>query len=273
MNILSKKEVFVIGEKIIPYDIFYSLVDMKRKEIKNKEKIKLCPSVTLDFLVNLWASLLEQKHIDLDVDASEEFLLESINNLSESNSYYSLLLESKFQIKFQNEIYTAIELTTLIEKFITKKIINKKDTFCFLNKNCLKKESIETFIFYTIIPIMIEAKFIFTEEIGDTFKRFKPTIFMGNRKDIKLLHNLMLKVPNSSNLVENFYHLFRKPDNYLWGQLINRFLIFDGFRSLKSVIVNEIKDLNGLWIDFESLGIDIYALRYKEEKNIKNEDD
>ena len=39
MKILNKKEVFVIGEKVIPYEIFYSLVDIRRKEIKEIDEI------------------------------------------------------------------------------------------------------------------------------------------------------------------------------------------------------------------------------------------
>lgn len=269
---MNKKEVFVIGEKVIPYEIFYSLVDIRRKEIKEIDEIQLYPDMTLEFLVNFWASLLEEKYINLDIKEAEESFLGHINILSESKNYYSLLSQCEYQLKFQDKIYTAKELMALIEKVLTKNIMSKKEIFCFLNKNSLEKENIDTLIFYMIIPIMLEAKFIFAQEIDSAFTKYRPTVFMGNRKDIKLLHNLMLKVPNSSNLVENFYHLFRKSNNYLWGELINRFLIFDNFRSLKSVIVNEIKDLNGLWIDFESLGISIYTLKYKEEKNIVNED-
>lgn len=280
---MNKKQLIIIDKKIKTYEEVEKEIYNLRKRINKSEKLEIKYEKSFEFLYQLWAGLLESIDIIL-VDEKIERVLSNESDLNIEIDKKSFFIENNTNsvIEFRGKIYSICDLLKFIYKIINKKIVKKSDVFYAFGS--LKKETKKEImneeeeiynIFLTfILPLMLNAKLIINNEYLKTFKNYKATIFIGNRKEIRLLHNGMLDIINKNTLLENFYHIFKGWDNSLFSIYINKVLFFNGYKSLEKIIAKNHKDLKGIWLDFESLGIELYSIdAIKENFSLEEQDE
>jgi len=283
MKNLNKKQLIIIDKEIKTYEEVEKEIYNLRKRINKSEKLEIKYDKSFEFLYQLWAGLLE----DMDIIIVDEKIDRVLSNKSDLNMEIdkkSFFIENNTNsvIEFRGKIYSICDLLKFIDKAVNKKIVKKSDVFYSFGslKKEIKKEIIDDEekiynLFLTfILPLMLNAKLIINNECLKTFKNHKATVFIGNRKEIRLLHNGMLNIFNKNTLLENFYHIFKGWDNSLFSIYINKVLFFNGYKSLEKIIAKNHKDLKGIWLDFESLGIELYSLdAIKENFSLEKQDE
>lgn len=263
MKKLNKNEIIVIDDKTFDFFKLYEKIEIYRIYINENQmnKIDLYAENTFHFIALLWASLLEK--IDINI-VSEKFEYDiknktSINiNKIRDFSYFKVDKDESSYISFNNEKISYCKLIEKNEFYLEKKIFKKSDIFYIRDEI----KDINDLYFSYILPFITDSKVVFNKNVNTTFKKYKPTVFIGDRKEIKILHNTILNLLSNKKILDIFYHLFRSWDNERPMIFINKYIIFNPYRSLRIVVSDEIKDIKGLWIVFESLGITIYFKKF-----------
>lgn len=257
---LLKKRLMIINGRSIKFEEFQKKIELYRIEIKEKniKEISLFPEKSFYFISLLWAALLEKIDIKIVFEKEEQILPNKremkINETKESE-YFNFDGDKNSFITFKDEKVTYNELKIFFEKITAKKIFDKSDVFYMGNKI----EDLFGICLVYIFPVFINSGLVLNENLDISFEKYKATIFIGNRKELKKLHNLMMSLINKKKVLENFYYMFKNWDNGFFSICINKILFFNPYKKLRIVVVEDYKDLKSLWIDFESLGIEIYS--------------
>lgn len=269
MKKLNKKQLIIIENDIKTYEDLLKKISGYRKTIEKFEILEIKYEKSFDFLSKFWAGLLEGIDMKFVETVSEDFLVSYEFPLADEKDIFLSIKDKKYtSIEFCGKNYLVADLLRFMDRIIEKKIVKKTDIFCSFDKKSERKkekfvsepEDLYSVFLTFVLPIMLNSKLIVSNDLSETFKSYKPTLFTGDRKDIRVLHSEMLNIFNKSSLLENFYHIFKSWDNDLFSVFLNKMIFFSKYKSLQKIIAINHKDLKGAWIDFESLGIEIYSI-------------
>lgn len=272
---MNKNKIIVINNKSLSFEEFYERIEKYLNNCSNLSEVQIKLENSMDFICKIYASVLGEKEIFLgDID-SKEFsspLIESTYKFSKKD-LFNIPFQQKTSIWYKNLAYPLEKYLNFLEDLKDNNSFDKSDIFYSMN---ILEDEITDFeeqlyklfllLFY---PILKGQKIIISKNIVEIFKIHKPTIYIGNRKEVKALHNHMMALIHKNSLLENFYQIFKNWDNDILTAYFNKVLFLKGYSSLRRVIIHNTNDLKGLWIDFESMGIEIYSFGIMKNKIIE----
>lgn len=272
---MNKNKTIIVNKRALSSEEFYTQIEKYVNNCRELTTIHIKIENSVNFICKLYAAVLSEKEIFLgDIESKEfsESLAEGIDKLSKKDILNITLSQNSF-IWYKNISLPVEKYLCFIKELRNKNSFDKKDIFYSMN---IFEEEITDFeeqlykIFLLIFyPILNNQKIIISNSLIDVFKNHKPTIYIGNRREVKTLHSHMMALIHKNSLLENFYQIFKNWDNDILTAYFNKILFLKGYSSLKKIIINNTKDLKGLWIDFESMGIDIYSFDAMKNKNIE----
>lgn len=274
MNPLGKRNVIVIGDKNVQLNEFKKLVFSYKSILEEKQvkKINVLLELNIHTISLIYAALLLGSHINITKNPEEthniynDFIDESqiIKKVDKNFKMKFYKEDSEIALSFNNEEISYEEL-----KGVIRRIRRNYGRSEIVYSNDLERMS--SLCLGLIIPIYLEHLLIFSDNIQKIFKNYKPTIFIGEKRKIKNLYTLIFNFTYKDKIKEILYGFFKDWDNSVLNIFINRWILFKNFKALKMIVIEEKNDLNGLWLDFESLGIEIFSKKIVLEKKIEIE--
>ena len=269
---MGKRTVIVIGDKKIQLNEFKRMVFSYKSILENIQyrEITVLLELNSHTIALIYAALLLGLHVNI------------VKNIGETHNIYKDFIDEKeivkkvhkdFKMKFYKED-SEIALNFNGEKISyeeLKGVIRRtrrnygRDEVIYSND----LEKMSSLCIGLIIPIYLEYLIIFNDNIQKIFKDYKPTIFIVKRRKVKNLYTLLFSFTKKNKIKEFLYSFLKDWDNGVLNIFINKWILFKKFRALKMIIIEEKNDLNGLWLDFESLGIEIFSKKIVLEKDIK----
>lgn len=268
MNYLGKNNIIAINNRIFKWNEFRQLVYIYKKDLEEKElkKIDVIFVRDIHFISLIYAALLLGCHINIITkEESSNTYTNFIDETSKTN-----LVNKDFKMKFYKED-SDLALSYNNESISYEEL---KEIIRRVRKNYGKREivysdnldRVSSFCLGLIVPIYLEHFLIFNDDIHKVFIQYKPTVFIGEKRKIRNLYSMIFNFSNKDRAKEILYSFLKDWDNSVTNIFLNKFMLFNKFKQLKIIVVEEKNDLNGLWLDFESLGIEIFSKKIVLEK-------
>lgn len=259
MKQLGKNRI-IIGNKKISLKEFKEEIFVVKKFLEelNLKEIKIFLNLDLHTIALIYGALLSGIQISITDEENKsiynEFLsyAEIQDKMTDDVHLKFYKEDSDLAIAFDNEVITYAELKNIIQ--CVRKNFGKTEVFYTDNI-----EKLSSLCIGLIIPIYLEYLIIFNDNLSEIYNSYKPSVFILEKQSIKKLYNFIFRFDHKSKLKYSLYSLFKDWDNNLLYIFFNRTFLFRKCRKLNSIVIEEPNDLKGLWLDFESLGIDLFS--------------
>lgn len=271
---MGKRSVIVIEGTNFKFFEFRRLVFSYKTILEERqlEKINVLWDLNIHTIGLIYSALLLGMHINIirnETDIQDIFI-----DFIEENEIIKKV-DKNFKMKFYKEDsdialnYNNEEISYEELKGIIHRIRRNYGRSEIVYSNDLERMS--SLCLGLIVPIYLEHLLIFSDNINETFQCYKPTIFIGEKRKIRNLYTLIFNFTYKDKFKEILYSFLKDWDNSVFNIFINKWILFKKFKKLKMIIIEEKNDLNGLWLDFESLGIEVFSKRKILEKKIEIE--
>lgn len=285
---LKKKAVITINNCCITEKKLKIYIGNYRRLINNQNfsKIYLLPNKSLEFISCFYAIMLEGITVQIIDELNnfkpnkDEIVIgpEKLMGIVEGYITYDLITDdsiidkSNFVINIEKTDLEAININGNIltfgeiQNFLlmhkSKNIFGKNDKIL----GNLELNSLYALCFQILLPINLKIPFVFSGNLKEDFKLEKPTIFIGNDIAIKNLYKIIIKELQKNPIREKVFEIIKYIEKDNFTVFLNRTLLGKKYNSLKIVVSESSKDFKGLWLEFETLGVEFYAGNHIENK-------
>lgn len=269
MNCLGKNNIIAINNRIFKWNEFRQLVYIYKKDLEENElkKIDVVFVQDIHFISLVYAALLLGCHINIiskeaeSADTYKNFLDET-NKINLVNKDFKMKFykeDSDIALSYNNDSISYEELKGIIRR--VRKNYGKREVVYSDNL-----DKISSLCLGLIVPLYLEHFVIFNDDLHKAFIQHKPTVFIGEKRKIRRLYSMIFGFSNKDKMKEIIYSFLKDWDNSVTNIFLNKCMLFSKFKQLRIIVIEEKNDLNGLWLDFESLGIEIFSKKIVLEK-------